>query len=41
MRKINILMQSTKKQQGGIGKTSQVNSAKKKRKTIEWETLEI
>ena len=34
-------MQSSKEQQGEIGKTSSVISAKKQRKTIEWERLEI
>ena len=34
-------MQSSKEQQGKIRKTSSVISAKKQRKTIEWERLEI
>ena len=34
-------MQSSKKEQGEIRKPSSVNNAKKKRKTTEWERLEI
>ena len=34
-------MQSSKEQQGGIRKSSSVIDAKKKRKTIKWERLEI
>ena len=34
-------MQSSKEQQGEIRKPSSVISAKKQRKTIEWERLEI
>ena len=34
-------MQSSKEQQGEIRKLSSVISAKKQRKTIEWERLEI
>ena len=34
-------MQSSKEQQGEIRKPSSVNNAKKQRKTIEWERLEI
>ena len=34
-------MQSSKEQQGEIRKPSSVISAKKQRKTIEWENLEI
>ena len=34
-------MQSSKEQQGEIRKPSSVLNAKKQRKTIEWETLEI
>ena len=34
-------MESSKEQQGDIRKPSSVNNAKKQKKTIEWETLEI
>ena len=34
-------MQSSKEQQGEIRKSSSVNSAKKQRKTIEWERLSL
>ena len=34
-------MQSSKEQQGEMRKSSKVNSAKKQRKTIEWQRLEI
>ena len=34
-------MQSSKEQQGEIRKPFKVNSAKKQKKTIEWERLEI
>ena len=38
---IPIWMQSSKEQQGEIKKSSSVISAKKQRKTTEWESLEI
>ena len=34
-------MQSSREQQGEIRKPSYMNNAKKQRKTIEWERLEI
>ena len=37
----NILMQSSKEQQGEIRKTSSAINAKKQRKTIDWERLDL
>ena len=34
-------MQSSKEEQGEVRKPSSVNNSEKKRKTIEWERLEI
>ena len=41
MKVIPICMQSSKELQGEISKPSSVINAKKQRKTIEWERLEI
>ena len=38
---IPISLQSSKEEQGGIRKLSSVINAKKERKTIEWERLDV